>query len=91
MLDGPFHLELDPATAIATLDAIASDGASHPSARIGLDHFGKLEAPIIARLLAARKRSKAQGGTFVLVATRRDLLATLHVTGLDNVFQIEAG
>ncbi len=86
----PLILELESMNAIAALDAIASDGDAPEYARVGIDRVGKLEAPIIARLLAARKRTTAHGGTFTLVASRSDLLATLRVTGLDGIFTIEA-
>ncbi len=90
MFDDSFLLDRDTAGAVAMLDALATDGSRPASIRIGLDNVAKLEAPIIARLLAAKKRASLRGGTFVLIATRRDLLATLHVTGLDTVFTIEA-
>ncbi len=89
-----FGAHTDGSVALAAfvgLALTAERDASAPAAiAVGLDGVTKLEAPVMAALIAALRRVRETGGTLALVTRRDDIRASLRATGLDRVFNVVA-
>jgi anti-anti-sigma regulatory factor len=77
--------------AFVTLALDASDAELLPAVAVGLDGVAKLEAPVMAALIASLRRLREAGGSLALVTRRDEIRGSLRATGLDRVFTVVTG
>lgn len=89
----PFPLAMSTSPeALQILRRLAYDAvdAGHLNIEIDVDDIGALESPSISTLISILRKARERGATVSLRASRKNILDTLCVTGLDKVFRIVA-
>ena len=78
--------------ALSALRAAAAAAAAAGSARVvvDIDDLGVLDSKLISGLISLLRDVREQGGDVTLLAQHKSILDTLHITGLDKVFTVEA-
>ena len=79
-----------PDEVVALRGAVEQASAGGKTLTVGLDALSALEAQVLNGLIAGLRRLRNAGVSLRLHVTRRELLKTLDVTGLDRVFEIVA-
>ena len=69
-------------------EAHAAVAAGAGSITIDVDHLGVLDAPVISALISLLRSIRASGASIALQASRTNILDTLRITALDQVFTI---
>ena len=87
------HGELDLECAPALKEALVEAIGEHPGERIVVDLEGLdfIDSVGLGILLGGLKRARTVDGDLVLVATGRNVLRVLELTGLVRVFEIHPG
>jgi anti-sigma B factor antagonist len=87
------HGELDIESAPALKEALVEAIGDHPGERIVVDLEGLefIDSAGLGILIGGRKRARDNHGDLVLVATGRNVLNVLELTGLVRVFEIHSG
>ena len=88
-LHGELDLESAPALKAALVEAIGG----HAGERVVVDLEGLdfIDSVGLGLLIGGLKRARANDGDLVLVATGRNVLKVLELTGLVRVFEIHPG
>lgn len=78
----PEALQALRAGVVAAIDAGATE------VTIDVDDVGVLDSPLIAALISILREARERGATVSLLATRKSILETLHITALEKVFRV---
>ncbi len=78
------------ALAVLGRDVAAAMDAGERALSIDIDDIGILESYVISALLALLRETRERGATVTLCASRPQLLDSLRITALDQVFRIVA-
>ena len=84
------HGELDVSTAATLREALIEAIDEHPGGRVVVDLEGVdfVDSAGLGVLLGGRDRARGADGDLVLVATGRNVVKALELTGLTRVFEI---
>jgi anti-sigma B factor antagonist len=84
------HGDLDVESGPALRDALLETMSAHPGSRlvVDLEAVDFVDSAGLGVLVGGRERARSQDGDLVLVATGRNVLRVLELTGLDRAFEV---